>query len=176
MKQLLLILLIASFLITGCGIDQTNILKEGDQELNTMPVTIPDDFDFIVRFGVGSKNEINTLHNIFTKDLVKDGTVTIDMKFTNEEMSLIYEKMRELNIVALKHLVAEDTNCIRTPYGEDTWEIYLNGEIKKISWSSKYCEIPNDIKKLIHLRDFVIEIVKNKNEYKMIPEANGAYQ
>jgi hypothetical protein len=91
---------------------------------------MPSDFDFLVQFGVQSKNEINTFDNIVIKDLIAEGTALTETSFTEEEMKKIYQKMREINIMESKELVPEKTNCMQTPYGEDKWKIKLNGERK----------------------------------------------
>src|SRR3990172_11203851 len=67
-----------------------------------MPQRMPDDFNFVLRFGIeagmGSKNVLDTFKGTFTKDLVMAGSVTTKLRLTNKEMQAIYEKMRDVEV------------------------------------------------------------------------------
>jgi hypothetical protein len=145
-----------------------------NQQANTMPEKMPDDFNFSVRYGITSKNEINTFESTVTKDLVTNGTITTDSKLSANEMINIYNQMREINILKDSKLVS-DSNCRRTPYSEDQWKINMNGKITSFKWSNENCVITEEAKNLEDLREFVLNIVKNKTEYKRLPEAAGGY-
>ncbi len=140
-----------------------------------MPVEMPSDFDFIVEFGVLKKNVITTYEDTVTKDLISDGTATTNLIFTTEEMESIYREMKDMNITETKNLVPK-TNCAKEPFSEDNWEITINGEVITHAVSGKYCETTNDAKQLIELRNYVFSLVKNKEEYKKLPEAKGGYE
>jgi len=141
-----------------------------------MPREMPNDFDFSVRFGVLCRNEINTFTDTVTKDLIADGTATAQLTFTANELARIYQKMREINILAPKQLVPEQTTCTQTPHGEDRWEIRVNGKIKTIFWSGMYCETTRDARQLIALRNDIFNIVKTKEAYRKLPEPVGGYE
>ena len=165
MKQIFLSVFIMALLVTGCN-----------EKENNMPEEMPSDFDFLVQFGVQSKNEINTFDNIVIKDLIAEGTASTEISFTKEEMKKIYQKMREINIMEPKELIPEKINCMQTPYGEDKWKVKLNGETQTLYWNGEYCETTDDAKQLIELRNYILDIVKSKDEYKKLPEAKGGYQ
>ncbi|MDQ0916328.1 hypothetical protein [Paenibacillus sp. V4I5] len=80
-----------------------------------MPKEMPNNFDFMVRFGYGevTKNEINTYQDTVTKDLIINGNAIANITFTMEEMRSIYEKMREINIMGTKELVHTNMNCFK---------------------------------------------------------------
>lgn len=175
----LYVLLLTCFLLVGCsqekqGIEEKEAVIE-DSNTITMPEAIPSDFDFIVEFGVDKRNVINTYEDTVTKDLVADGTVTTNLTFTTEEMDMIYQKMKEINITGTKNFNPQ-TNCLREPHSEDEWEITINLEVFTHTVSEQYCEISDDAKQLIELRNYVFSLVKNKEEYKKLPEANGGYE
>jgi hypothetical protein len=176
MKRMFLSLFIMALLATGCSFyTDLNDMSENTKEENNMPDEMPKDFNFIVQFGHQFKNEINTFEDSVTKDLIADGTATISIFLTKEEMSAIYEKMKDINIMAPKKLVPDKTNCMQTPHGEDKWEIRLNGETKTHYWNGEYCETTNDAEQLIELRNYILNMVKSMDEYKKLPEARGAY-
>jgi archaellum component FlaF (FlaF/FlaG flagellin family) len=172
-KQIFFISLFSlTLFILGCESEST--LKE-DSNFNTMSVEMPSDFDFIVEFGVLKKNVFNTYEDTVTKDLITDGTATTNLTFTTEEMESIYQEMKDVNITEMKNLVPE-TNCGQQPFSEDEWKITINGEVITHAVSGRYCETTNDAKQLIELRNYVFSLVKNKEEYKKLPEAKGGYK
>lgn len=177
MKQIFLSVFTIALLLTGCNEKENNIpekvLSNLDLE-NNMPEGMPNDFDFSVQFG--GKNEINTFENFVIKDLISEGTASTEIILTQEEMEKIYQKMREINILEPKELIPENTSCIQMPYGEDKWKIKLNGETQTLYWNGKYCETTDYAKQLIGIRNFILDIVKSKDEYKKLPEAKGAYE
>jgi hypothetical protein len=162
-KPLSLLIAIVLLVISGCS------------GKNNMPDDMPNDFDFLVQFGVGSKNEINTFDNTVTKDLVIDGTITKKIPLTKEEIKKVYEKMKEVNVLESKKLEPKKKRCMQTPYGEDNWKIKLNGETITFNLSEEYCNPTKDAKQLIELRNYIFGMVMNKEEYKQLPESRGGY-
>lgn len=167
MKQVTFLLFIFTLFLSGCG------LKNDTKDV--MPEEMPSDFGFSVKFGVGKKNEFNTFEGIVTKDLVADGTATINLPLTIEEKAKIYEKMKNINIISMKELTPK-TECMTKPYSEDEWKITINGEKITPYISGAYCEKANDENKLIDLRNYIRNIVQSKVEYKKLPEATGGYE
>ena len=93
-------------------------------------------------------------------------------------MKDIYKKMKEMNITETKEFTPKTLfgkRCTLEPYGEDEWEISINGETITHYISGEYCEPTNDAKQLLELRNDVFNIVKSKDEYKSLPEPNGGY-
>ena len=140
-----------------------------------MPKAMPDDFDFIVKFGVRKRNEINTFENTVTKDLVANGTVSASLTFTTEEMEKIYLKMKELNIADWKNTNPQ-TNCRRTPPIEEEWEIKLSGEVITQTISEQSCTETSKENQLLALRNYIYSFVEEKEAYKNLPAAEGEYR
>ncbi|SFS77395.1 hypothetical protein SAMN05428962_2782 [Paenibacillus sp. BC26] len=187
-KRLISMLIVLQLITTACDSKTNSALnsnikhKNNDVgvQQNKMPNEMPDDFNFLVRFGLGEsrKNEINTYNNTVTKDLIIHGTATAKVAFTMEEKRNIYEKMREINIMGTKELIPSlptDQSCDKTPYNEDSWQISVNGETKTLVWSDKNCEVTIDAKQLLELRTIIRKLVIVKEAYKELPEAEGGY-
>lgn len=169
MKQIPI--LIFFLFLTGCEAS-----SGGEEEIKpVMPEEMPADFDFKLQFGVSKKNGMDTYGDLVTKDLVADGTSSAELSLSTEEMAMIYEKMKEINIVESKNLIPQ-TVCMQNPYSEDEWEITLDGETFHHFISEQYCETTDDAKELIELRNYVFSIVKGKEEYQKLPDANGYYE
>lgn len=146
-----------------------------EKTVHSMPEVMPEDFAFAVRFGITGKNEINTFEHTVTKDLVVKGTATANLTLTDSEIADIYSRMREINVMREMRLEPVSPNCNQTPYDEEHWQIRLNGEEQTLEWSEEKCEITEDAVKLRELRSYIFELVKNKPEYRELPEAEGGY-
>lgn len=112
-----------ALILIGCGLGYVLLNQQ-----NKMPETMPADFAFSIKFGITSKNEINTFTGTVTKDLVAKGTATSMISFTKEEMELFYAKIREFNVLEPKRLIPKVKKGEITPYSEDYWKIRLNGD------------------------------------------------
>jgi hypothetical protein len=136
---------------------------------------MPEDFAFSVQYGIGSKNVIDSFNSVVIKDLIINGTAEAKITFTDEELVRIYEKMKTIKVLEPMDFVS-DTSCSREPSGEDIWKIRINGIEKTIRWSGEYCELTEDAKQFDDLRNFVVDIVKEKDEFKKLPVPKGGYE
>lgn len=175
----LLIFLFTCVLLFGCSeaneiIEEKEAVAENPKKIS-MPVTMPDDFDFLVKFGVRKRNEINTYENTVTKDLVTNGTVTTSLTFTTEEMEKIYLKMKELNIANWKNINLQ-TNCRRIPPIEEEWEIKISGKAITQTISAQSCTESLKENQLLELRNYIYSFIEEKEAYKNLPEAEGEYR
>lgn len=140
-----------------------------------MPETMPADFAFSVRFGITGKNEVNTFNGTVTKDLVIKGTAQAELVLTDSEMADIYARLRTINIYRELNLEPDMRNCTKTPFGEEHWQIRLDGEERSFYWDEENCEITADAEQLKELRSYIFELVKSKPAYLELPEAVGGY-
>lgn len=185
MKRLYAVLFALLLVTAGCEAKSNlNIESDTDQHIETttapnkMPKDMPSTFNFMVRFGIGTvnKNEINTFQGTVTKDLIENGTASAKIKFTKEELSSIYLKMRDINIMAIQNLSPAVSGCERVPFSEDMWEISINGETNTFTWTDKHCNLTEEAEQVLELRKFIQDIVEEKPEYIKLPEAEGGYQ
>lgn len=178
MNRTLILLLLLVILLAGCD-------GEGTKESSPAPVTAapavvmpeqkPEDFAFSVRYGITAKNEINTFNGTVTKDLIAKGTATANLKLTDAEMTDIYKRIRDLNVLGDLKLEVEDKGCAQIPYEEEHWLIQINGEHRALDWSEENCQITSDARKLKELRDSIHKLVSSRSEYQALPEAEGGY-
>ncbi|MEC0127547.1 hypothetical protein [Paenibacillus pabuli] len=173
MKRLCLIFITLLCIISGCN-SKTNQLPIP----NAMPQEMPEDFNFMVRFGYGEvrKNEINTYKDQVVKDLIIKGTATADIALTTEEMRSIYKKMYEINVMGMQDVALTGSYCSKEPYNEESWQMTVDGAIQSLMWSDQHCDVTNEADQLLKLRKFIQQIVENKEAYKELPEAEGGYE
>lgn len=177
MQKLILVLFTILIVITGCQPNPQK--KEGSvqQYELTMPETMPEDFNFSVSFGYGeiNKNEINTYEGTVTKDFIANGSVTASVTLGPEEKHEIYNRMREINVMGTQDLIPSQQNCTKTPFNVDEWRITVDGNLKIINWSDKHCETTSDAIQLLALREYIMQIVEQKEAYRSLPVAEGGY-
>lgn len=92
-------------LCAGCGVVSPDQINEPDanNELGREIINADtsDDFNFSINFGTYGKNCIDTYNSTFTKDLVSDGTETIDFVIPADKMQEFYMAFEEYKISEL---------------------------------------------------------------------------
>lgn len=142
-----------------------------------------DQFDFVLSYGVKNSNEafaegrnrIDTLSNKFTKDMIQNEDVTIDMTLTDEEMKEILTEMKRINIFNYPDVFVEVTNSGRIPHSTYRFYISYKGATKVVYWDDGQS---SESTKAINLRNLIkkiTEIIRNKEEYKALPKPKGGY-
>ena len=172
MKKLLLILLLSLFLITaGCG----------DNVLTTTPKPTPDgSFNFILRYGVTAKNVIDTYQGKFTKDMIEDPPITIDLRLTEEEMDRIYQKMVEIDFFNypdrfMVNVPSGQPTHVVTPFNAYQFTVERDSQIKRLDWDDSIMNPDEKANKLRELIDLIKGIIESRDEYKQLPEPSGGY-
>ncbi|WP_168120182.1 hypothetical protein [Paenibacillus sp. HB172176] len=147
------------------------------EAIAVLPEEMPSDFDFSVRYGITGKNEINTFTDEVTKDLVADGVAKTSFAFSEDEIQSIYEQMRAIPISDKLDMSVSLSRytCSQMPYSEEHWTIILNGKTYNYDWSEEHCATTEDAKKLKALRQFIFNLVKEKEAYISLPESVGGY-
>ncbi len=165
MKKALLIILSGMFLfIAGCV--EATTTREGD-------------FNFIFRYGVTARNEIDTFHDKFTKDMIMATSITINLSLTEKEMADIYQKMVEIDFFnypeEFKVVPEGELTRLVTPYSSYYFTVEKGAIFKELKWED---EIMNpDIKadRLRELISLIRDIIESRPEYQVLPEPSGGY-
>lgn len=128
-------------------------------------------FNFIFKYGVMYKNELDTFKDTYTKDLVIDGERTTTLKLSREDRQRIYECMQEIDIRDYRGV---QQGLFFMPQSGFQFEIQMKEEKISIDWIGGFREDPKDqnFKRLVTL---IQEIIESKDEYRDLPEANGYY-
>jgi len=164
LKKILVLILFT--LLVGCATTQSK------QKNNNSTEIYPTDFNFIFSYGVLKKNQLNTLNNSFTKDLIIDGLKTIELKMTEAEKKQIFMYMEEINLFEYSN---EIEGMRLNPESGYEFDITYNGIEKKVRWIGEFNNTQRD-NEFKNLTKMIIEIIKAKDEYKELPETNGYYE
>jgi hypothetical protein len=135
--------------------------------------------NFIFKYGINSKNVLNTINCTFTKDMVCDSSITIFLQLSNAEKDSIFNKLQQISILSYPdtfHVkLSSDTIVYRTPYSSYYFYVQINEEIKELYWDDRIINFDEDAVKLRELSNFIINIIATKNEYIKLPKPKCLY-
>ncbi|MFA9556672.1 hypothetical protein ACERII_05145 [Evansella sp. AB-rgal1] len=140
---------------------------------SNLPKKMPEDFNFVLKYGYEARDIVNTYENTYTKNMIEDEDITIELVLTDNEKEAIYKEMRKADILASAEKSSEST-C-SDPHQENELTLTLDGETYEREWITSYCGKRAD-RKLKKFTEFIhTEIISKKNEYNRLPEASGGY-
>jgi hypothetical protein len=142
---------------------------------NKLPSTKPKDFNFVFSYGVGSKNQLDTIKGQYTKDMVTEPSLSTNLKLSDENMDNIYSEIRKINILGYPDSFNPKNNVTRNPYHTYNFKIIVDGVEKNISWVDENVSQSKEAVQLRELFEKIQEIIEGKEEYKKLPEAKGGY-
>jgi len=133
-------------------------------------------------YGVGAKNILNTFEGTFTKDLIGDPPITIRMWLTDEEISRIEGKLKEIGFfdnstLTLSHIPdAGGVSTIQTPYSTYYLKVQYGTHVKELRWNDQYFFPKTEaMENLDELSDLIQSIIMAKPEYQKLPKPRGGY-
>ena len=132
-----------------------------------------------IHYKYGFADEINTFDKTCTKDLVLDGTVTIDFWFQLDEQQAIIRELEDIDFFNLPDTIAYQssdsiTETIEPDPGIQSLRIKYNNQDKTVFWylvnsySSEY-------ERILRLTTLIEEILHSDPEYQSLPEPTGSY-
>lgn len=174
MKKLTLyFLLLCIIVISVSGCNSNNIISKK-----------PKNFNFTLNYGINGKNQINTFKGEYTKDMISLPSIVTTLKLSDEEMNEIYMEMKNIDIFSYSYNPFPDdfyknsneSIVSVTPYRTYIFKINYDGKTKELLWEDEH---QSQGIKATKLRSLIIRIqsmVEQKEEYKKLPPAKGAYQ
>ena len=159
--RLLICFTIFFFLLSGCG-TPTDVEKIHDEQL----VKIHLQFGFV--------DDLNTFEGTFTKDLVEDGSITVEFWLSKEDQGSIKKLAEELSFFSIPNTIpAMPGVIIRPDPSPDSLRIKFEDLDKKVVWSYPNDPENTNYEKMIELSNHIMSIVKKSEIYKSLPEARG---
>ena len=154
---------------------------------NETPIPVPAGFSFIIRYGAGQGDVLDTSEGTYTKDMVMDPSITIKMLLSDEEKSKIYQKILEINffdypnMIEVPHPSSTDKNSISSRLCDPQYELKVvaNAKVKKVNWDGcvPVGGIPKggQVDRFEKLIRYIQTIIESKTEYKKLPAPRGGY-
>jgi hypothetical protein len=137
-------------------------------------------FNFIFKYGVSGGNTLDTFQGTYTRDMVMDPAITINLALTTEEMDSVLQKMLEIDFFNYPDKFSVDvadneTKVEVAPYPTYFFSVEYNGQTKELLWHAKYVNTDSPADKLKELINLIINIIELKDEYKALPTPSGGY-
>jgi hypothetical protein len=128
-------------------------------------------FEFVLKYGVMYKNELNTNENTFTKDLVMDGVVTTDLTLTGEQKNDIRMLMERMDIESYRGM---NEGKVMEPSSGFQFDIQWKGKQLLIDWIGGFGDDSKAVQ-MQELTQLIIEMVESNEAYKQLPPIQGGY-
>ena len=158
---------------------------------SSMPIR-ESNFSLVFRYGAGwemtgSKttsgkfNELNTLNNSFTKDMISAPSITVKLSLSEEDLDSIYQKMQEIDFntypAEFSVVIPPGTNTTLVMPSEKYYFKVVNGsQVKELYWDDIIRNEDIQAIKLRGLIQLIKSIIVSKEAYKTLPPPSGGYQ
>jgi hypothetical protein len=137
-------------------------------------------FNFDLKYGVGAKNEIDTFHGKFTKDMADSPSITVTLKLSEAEMEEIYQKMLDIDFFSYPDTFAvtpgpNEATQLVTPVNSYNFTVERNAQTKTLNWEDSILNPNIKADKLRELIVMIQRMIIAKEEYKELPDPGHAY-
>ena len=137
-------------------------------------------FNLIFKYGVMAKNELNTFDGTYTKDMVMDPSITVELSLTEAELDRIYQKMVEIDFFDYPEefsVPVEEGGLVTmvTPYSSYYIKVEHDSTIKELRWEDEIKNENKEADKLRELIQLIRDIIESKEEYKELPSPTSGY-
>jgi len=144
------------------------------------PVPDASGFNMIFKYGITAKNELNTFEGSYTKDMIMDPPITVDMVLSEEELDIILQKMMEIDFINYPDRFAVEVAPgemmgQRTPFPSYYFKVEYDSQVKELWWDDKIINESEKADRLRELINLIIGIIESKEEYKKLPAPRGGY-
>jgi hypothetical protein len=140
---------------------------------------IPEEFYILLKYGIGSRNILDTRAGSFTKDMIADPAITIELNLTQNEMETVWWNIYRNHFYELPEHIPENKAAGTSVVPHETFRLTV--------WAEGYGEktvIFSDVsmggysleeRRILRITDKIIVFIESKPEYKAIAEPSGGY-
>jgi len=156
------------------------IQNSKSNEIDTLQDDNSDDFNFQLNFNTLGRYQIDTYKGTFTKDLVMDGTKTIEFKIPDNVKKDIYNHMIDIDIMSFPDTLKIEGMGSK-PSCDYKLTVTIKGKTKTIVWNEGLytdmtTNLPNNNVDFLKLVKYISDYIYSTDEYKNMPKANGGYR
>lgn len=135
----------------------------------------PDDFQIVFKYGVRTRNILNTSAGTYTKDLIRDPSVTIKLTLTEREMDTIWSLIQENEFYTIEEQSWGRSQSISPNY---QYSLYVHAEgypDRTLTMTELYYSHKPNEEAFFNITYTIKSIIENRPAYKKLPEPNGGY-
>jgi hypothetical protein len=141
-----------------------------------------DKTDIVFTYGVKAnkvnpENKLDTINDLFTKDMVRDQSITFEMKLSPNEMKQITDKMMEIDFYSYPSLYYPESSIGSvTPYTTYDLKVYEDGKlIKQVRMDTDAVSDDEATSNLLSLFHLIMDIIESTDEWQNSPEPTSGY-
>ena len=139
-----------------------------------------DTFSLVFKYGVEARNVLDTDRGSYTKDMIVDPSITIELKLTRDDLDLILAKMNDIDFWSypkiLEYEVPADVVAMSvTPYGSYYFKVQRGTTVMEVNWEDEHQDQSTRAARLRELTVLICSIIESKPEYRSLPEPRGGY-
>ncbi len=123
-------LVLLALLLPSCG-----------QTLQGSPQTgLPaeNNFSLVFKYGVGARNVLDTAQGTYTKDMIEDPPITIELKLTRDDLDRILAKMNDIDFWSYPKVLeyevpADGLALMVTPYSSYDFKVQRGTTVTEVA-------------------------------------------
>ena len=133
----------------------------------------PPTVNFVFKYGVGAINELNTISQTYTKDMVIDPPVTVKMVLTDTEKVTVWNRLYLLKLAQEAEKPKGQTiNADRSSCSNYYLHMWIDSTQKSVAWDNCQDQLEAGLQEFT---DFIINLIESKEEYKELPTSKDGY-
>ncbi len=133
-------------------------------------------FNLAFKYGVLARNELDTFKGTFTKDMVLDPPIIVNLLLSREELDRIYMKMIEIDFFDYPGNFSVSTGSgFVTPHSSYYFRVAYDSGIKEIWWDDAIIGEDKKAEKLRELIHLITGVIESKEEYRRLPPPTSGY-
>lgn len=133
------------------------------------------DFGLLFKYGVGAKNELDTLNGTYTKDMIMDPSITTNLTLSVEEKWQIMNEIYSIDFFNLPNSFPINPHMWKTTQTDYFLKVQNGTQTNEVYWNANSLLEDSIEKNLEQLVIYLIEIIENKEGYKALPTPTAGY-
>jgi len=137
----------------------------------------PDNFTLLFKYGVGSRNILDTREGTFTKDLILDPPITVELSLTEEELQTVWVCLHRNHFYDMPESIPSSSNTEMIPHETYKLTVWAEGYLKKkVIMDDPYGRYSLEERRYLRIVGKLKELIRSKPVYKTLPEPRGGYE
>jgi hypothetical protein len=161
----------------GFGAYRTSLAQE--QVKPTIPAHSAETIEIICHYGVGGKNQLDTVQGTFTYDMVIDPPIVIRLALSEMERKEILNAARTAGFFSMPKILPppekKGTDFCMGPCRTYYLLIKSPQYLHDVSLDNCSCAQQEEEKKLSNLITLITSIISSKSEFKTLPKPRAGY-
>ena len=135
----------------------------------------PEDLQIVFKYGVNTRNILNTSAGTYTKDLIQDPPITTELTLTKRELDTIWSLIQENGFYTLEEQSWARSHSIAPEYKYNLIVQAKGYPDTEITMTDLYHSYKPNEEAFFNITKKIVSIIESKPEYKALPKPRGGY-